>query len=102
MIHVTTTCADLETARALARAALEARLAACANILPGVVSLFHWQGRVEEDAEVQITFKTTEVCRPGLVDLIGDRHPYDLPVIAWETAETTSDCTGWLSQETAP
>ena len=45
MIHVSTTCDSLKTAQMLARAALEMRLAACANIVPGVVSLFHWQGR---------------------------------------------------------
>ena len=100
MIHVTTTCHDLDTARSLARAALARRLAACANIVPGVVSLFHWQGAVEEETEVQITFKATEATRAPLVALIGELHPYDLPVITWEEVATTSAAAEWLSGET--
>ncbi|NDK34826.1 divalent-cation tolerance protein CutA [Rhodovulum sulfidophilum] len=100
MIHVTTTCPDTDTARAIARAALGQRLAACANILPGVLSLFHWQGRIEEEAEVLLSFKTRAAHRPALVALIEERHPYDLPVIHWEDAETTPGATAWLDTET--
>ncbi|WP_305954959.1 divalent-cation tolerance protein CutA [Rhodovulum sulfidophilum] len=86
--------------RAIARDALGQRLAACANILPGVLSLFHWQGRIEEEAEVLLSFKTRAAHRPALVALIEERHPYDLPVIHWEDAETTPGATAWLDTET--
>jgi len=100
MIHVTTTCPDLDTARAIARAALAERLAACANIVPGVLSLFHWQGDISEEEEVQITFKTTEAARADLVALIEVEHPYDLPVITWESVGSTKAAEDWLSSET--
>jgi periplasmic divalent cation tolerance protein len=100
MIHVTTTCADLESARALASAAIGARLAACANITPGLVSLFHWQGQVAEEPEVQLTFKTVAACRDALVALIAAHHPYELPVITWERVETTPEVATWLDAET--
>ncbi|WP_272848071.1 divalent-cation tolerance protein CutA [Paracoccus saliphilus] len=100
MLHVTTTCPNLDSAKHLAREALRQRLAACVNILPGVVSLFHWQGDVDEETELQLTFKTTEALGPSLVKLIEEMHPYDLPVITWETVGTTEAATDWLLSET--
>ncbi|TCP62370.1 periplasmic divalent cation tolerance protein [Rhodovulum bhavnagarense] len=100
MLHLTTTCPDIDAARRLAHAALNMRLAACVNILPGVISLFHWKSGIEEADEVQITFKTTEACRADLIALIESEHPYDLPVITWEEVETTEDAAAWLGEET--
>lgn len=100
MLHVTTTCPDLATARLLAEAALSQRLAACANILPQIRSLYRWQGRIADDAEVQIVFKTTEARRAALIEVIAGLHPYDLPVITWETVGTTPAATEWLMEET--
>lgn len=100
MLHVTTTCPDLDSARAIARAALDARLAACANIQPGVISLFHWQGRIAEEAEFHLRLKTTDARRAGLVSLIEDQHPYDVPVITWDAVATTQAAADWLLAET--
>lgn len=100
MLHLTTTCPDLETARSLAADALEARLAACANITPGVLSLFHWDGAVQEEEEVQVTFKTTPARLDDLVALIEADHPYDLPVITWEEVGCTEEVDRWLTAET--
>ena len=100
MFHVSTTCPDLDTARALASAVLEARLAACANITPGVLSLFHWQGSIAEEEEVALVFKTRAAHRASLVSLLEDHHPYDLPVITWEEVGAGSDAKAWLSEET--
>ena len=66
-------------ARRLARAALTARLAACANLVPGIESHYWWQGKMESSAEVLIIFKTTRRHRPALEKLIIDKHPYDTP-----------------------
>ncbi|MEX5727538.1 periplasmic divalent cation tolerance protein [Rhodovulum iodosum] len=101
MLHLTTTCPDLDTARSLAADALAGRLAACANITPVVLSLFHWDGAVQEEQEVQVTFKTTEARRADLVALIEADHPYDLPVITWELVGTTDEAARWLATETA-
>lgn len=100
MIHVTVTCPDAETARALARAGVAARLAACAHVAPPLDSLFHWQGAVAEETETAVTFKTTGARRAALVALIVARHPYDLPVITWSAVETTPGAAAWLEAET--
>lgn len=99
MIHVSITCDSVETAERLARAALDRRLAACANIVPGVLSLFHWQGALAEDTEAALTFKTTDANRPALVALIAELHPYDLPAITWETVGTTPEAEAWCQAE---
>lgn len=71
------TAPDLKTARALARAALEARLIACANLVPRVESHYWWQGKLESSAEVLLVMKTTAPRRKALEQLILARHPYD-------------------------
>jgi periplasmic divalent cation tolerance protein len=76
---VLVTAPDLKTARALARAALEARLIACANLVPRVESHYWWQGRLERGAEVLLVLKTTRARLPALEKLVLARHPYDTP-----------------------
>ncbi|MRU16246.1 divalent-cation tolerance protein CutA [Roseovarius sp. A21] len=100
MIHVTTTCPDLETARTLASAVVKARLAACGNIIPGVRSVFHWQGHVDEEEEVSLTLKTREAHRAEVIEMLTKKHPYDLPVITWEEVASTADAEAWLREET--
>lgn len=100
MIHVTTTCPDRASAERLARAALAEHVAACVNIVPGLRSLYHWEGGIAEDDEVLVIFKTSEAARPALVAFIEAEHPYDLPVITWERLETTPDAADWLARET--
>lgn len=100
MIHVTTTCPDHDSAERLARAALSAHVTACANIIDGVRSLYHWQGEIAEDAEVMVIFKTSEAARAALVAFLEAEHPYDVPVITWEHVETTDDAAEWLARET--
>lgn len=101
MIHVSVTCPDTDCALRIARAAMAARLAACANVTPGLTSVFHWEGAVAEEAEVALSFKTTATCRADLVALIRADHPYDLPVVSWEEVETTPDVHAWLASETS-
>lgn len=100
MIHVTTTCPDAPSAERLARAALLERVAACVNIMPGLRSLYHWDGGIAEDDEVLVIFKTAETARAALVAFIEAEHPYDLPVITWEKLETTPEAAAWLDRET--
>lgn len=76
---VLVTAPDLKTARALARAALEARLIACANLVPRVESHYWWQGRIERGAEVLLVLKTTRARLAALEELVLARHPYDTP-----------------------
>ncbi len=76
---VLVTTPDLKTARALARAALEARLIACANLVPRVESHYWWQGRIEQGVEVLLVLKTTRARLAALERLVLARHPYDTP-----------------------
>lgn len=71
----------VDGAAALARALVEARVAACVNILAGVTSVYRWEGRVCEDAEKTLLIKTTAGRMAALTAAIRDRHPYDVPEI---------------------
>ena len=80
-VDVEVTCPDAASARRIARAALQGGLVACANILPGVESLFRWQGRIESEAEVLLRLKTRLGAFDALAELIMRLHPYDQPAI---------------------
>jgi periplasmic divalent cation tolerance protein len=73
------TCPDLKTARRLARVALEAKLAACANLLPSVESHYWWQGKLDNGNEVLILLKTSRRRAAALERLVLAQHPYDTP-----------------------
>ncbi|HEX4263010.1 MAG TPA: divalent-cation tolerance protein CutA [Verrucomicrobiae bacterium] len=73
------TAPDLKTARRLARAALEARLIACANLVPRIESHYWWQGKIERGNEVLLILKTMTRHLPKLEKLIVAKHPYDTP-----------------------
>ena len=76
---VLVTAPNLRTARSLAREALRARLAACANLIPNLESHYWWQGKLERSGEVLIVFKTARCHLPALEKLILAEHPYDTP-----------------------
>jgi periplasmic divalent cation tolerance protein len=76
---VLVTAPNLRTARSLARAALRARLAACANLVPGLESHYWWQGKLARSGEVLIVFKTVRRRLPALEKIILAEHPYDTP-----------------------
>lgn len=79
-LHVVlVTAPDRSTARRLARAALEAKLVACANLVPGLESHYWWQDKIETSKEVLLMFKTTARQLNALARLITDKHPYDTP-----------------------
>lgn len=76
-----TTWPDAETAAAAGRSAVEAGLAACANVLAAGVSIFMWQGEVQQAAETVMIVKTTRARVPALRDRLLELHPYDLPAM---------------------
>ena len=73
------TCPDLKTARRLAKSALQLRLVACANLVPGLESHYRWQSKLEKSSEVLILFKTSQRRIATLEKLIIQEHPYDTP-----------------------
>lgn len=76
---VLVTVPDLKTARALAKAALAAKLIACANLVPKIESHYWWQGKLESSAEILLVLKTTKSKLAALEKLILAKHPYDTP-----------------------
>ena len=76
---VLVTAPDLKTARTLARAALQARLIACANLVPKIESHYWWQGKIESGIEVLLVLKTQKSKLAALEKLVLARHPYDTP-----------------------
>ena len=76
---VLVTAPDLKMARALAKTALQARLIACANLIPKVESHYWWQGKIESDAEVLLILKTQKSKLAALEKLVLAKHPYDTP-----------------------
>jgi periplasmic divalent cation tolerance protein len=98
---VLVTAPDLKTARALARAALTARLTACANLVPKVESHYWWQGKLERGAELLLMFKTTNAKLPALERLILARHPYETPeFIALSLSAGSARYLAWISAST--
>lgn len=76
---VLVTTPDLKTARGLAKAALEAKLIACANLVPKIESHYWWQGKRESGTEVLMVLKTQKAKLAALEKLILSKHPYDTP-----------------------
>lgn len=73
------TAPDLKTARALSKAALSARLIACANLVPKIESHYRWQGKIESSREVLLILKTRKSKLAALEKLILAKHPYNTP-----------------------
>lgn len=95
------TAASLEEAQRIARHVVEQRLAAGVNILPSVLSLYHWQGAVEETTETVCIFKTVEDRFEALREAIVSLHSYDTPcVVALPISAGHEDFLRWLHVET--
>lgn len=76
---VLVTAPNLKTARLLAKAALQARLIACANLVPKLESHYRWQGKLESSTEVLLILKAPKTRLAALEKLVLARHPYDTP-----------------------
>ena len=72
---------DLETARSISEQLVTEKLAACANLVPGLESIYRWQGTVEKAAEVVGLFKTTVASYAAFQERLKSLHPYDVPEI---------------------
>lgn len=73
------TAADIEEAQVIGRAMVEARLAACANILPEMVPVFRWEGEIGEGSESVVILKTTRERVEDLIAAIEEIHSYECP-----------------------
>jgi len=74
-----TTASSADEAHRLARMLVERRLAACVNILPGIRSLYRWQGKIEDVAEAMLVIKTSRAQAGAVQAALHEAHSYDLP-----------------------
>ena len=96
---VLVTAPDLKTARALAKAALQARLIACANLVPKIESHYWWQGNIESSAEILLILKAQKSKLAALEKLILARHPYDTPeFLVLSLSAGSKKYLDWLAQ----
>ncbi len=91
------TCPDMACAKRLARALLDKKLVACVNLVPGICSLYHWQGEVEEDEEVIFLAKASSNSWEEAARLFAKLHPYDEPVfVAYDIANGLPGYLKWI------
>lgn len=96
------TCPDEASATRIARALVEERLAACVSLVPGVRSVYRWQGRVEEAGETLLLAKTTGARLDTLRERLLALHPYELPeLVVVEIDAGLPAYLRWIAAETA-
>lgn len=92
---------DEESARAVASALIAEGLVACANIFPGLVSIYRWEGAVAEAGEAGVLFKTTALLLGQASERLAQLHPYDVPaIVGWEAQQAPRATLAWLAQNT--
>jgi periplasmic divalent cation tolerance protein len=98
---VLSTCPDVGTAEGLARALLKESLAACVNIVPGLRSIYLWNGAVQSDQEVLMLIKTTAAQLAMAKARIVDLHPYEVPeVVALPVVDGHDAYLEWVAAAT--
>ena len=95
---VVVTAPSHDVADRIVTAVVEEGLAACGNIVPGVTSIYRWEGAVQRDSEVLILFKTTQTVLGQLMKRVEEIHPYDVPeVLALPVAAGLEAYTSWVA-----
>jgi periplasmic divalent cation tolerance protein len=90
-------------AHALARRLVEAHLAACVNVVPGLRSVYRWQGRVHDDPESLLVVKTTSERLPDLARALDEHHPYELPeALVLAPEQGSAAYLAWLAEAVRP
>jgi periplasmic divalent cation tolerance protein len=101
-VVVLSTVASFEDAERVARALVERRLAACVNVVPGVVSIYRWKGAVQRDSEWLLVAKTRAERLPALKEALSDLHPYDVPeAVALDIRDGLAPYLAWLDDAVA-
>ena len=98
---ILTTCPDIAVAHHIAEGLLEQKLVACVNLIPQMVSLYRWEGNVQQDQEVQLIIKTTERNIAAIESYLTSTHPYDVPEFVVLDIDNGSQAyLKWLDDET--
>ncbi|HEY8427476.1 MAG TPA: divalent-cation tolerance protein CutA [Sandaracinaceae bacterium] len=100
-ILVLCTAPDAEVGAKLARGLVEARLAACVNVVPGLRSFYVWKGEVHDEPEVQLLVKTRRSRFDALSAWIAEHHPYEVPeIVALPIEAGAKSYLDWLEEQT--
>ena len=95
------TAADPDEAERIGRTLVTERLAACANVIAGMRSVYWWEGRVQDASEAVLILKTTGERLDALIARLKALHSYDCPCIeAWPVADGNPDFLAWVARET--
>jgi periplasmic divalent cation tolerance protein len=99
-ILVLSNCGSEEEARRVARALVEARVAACVNIVAGVHSVYHWEGSIQEGSEWMLIIKSTRALFDSLAAELRRIHSYQVPeVLAIPVVDGDQDYLAWIDRE---
>ncbi|HKS32345.1 periplasmic divalent cation tolerance protein [Enterobacter sp. BIGb0383] len=97
-VVVLCTAPDEATAQDLAAKVLAEKLAACVTLLPGATSLYYWEGKLEQEYEVQMLLKTTVQHQQALLDCLKSHHPYKTPeLLVLPVTHGDNDYLSWLN-----
>jgi periplasmic divalent cation tolerance protein len=92
------TCPDEAIAQRIADALIKERLAACVSLMPGITSIYHWNGQIQSDPEVLVLIKTIEARVAALTERLRELHPYEVPeIIAVPITEGLPDYLSWIT-----
>ena len=94
-------CPDQAVAERIAEAVVSERLAACVNLVPGVTSIYRWQGEIQRDAELLLMIKTRRAVYSQLEARISELHPYQVPeIIALPIQAGSAAYLAWMADNT--
>jgi periplasmic divalent cation tolerance protein len=99
-VLVYVTCADMEEAERIGGAVVKERLAACANVIPGMKSVYFWGGKLQKDDEVVLILKTKKRLVEKLTKRVKQLHSYEVPcVMALPIVGGNPDFLEWIEKE---
>lgn len=93
---------DRDTALSIAKTIVEERLAACANILDGMTSVYRWEGEIRNDSETVLILKTVQAQMQRLTERVIELHPYDVPcVVVLPIVQGSEKFLNWVRDDLA-
>jgi len=100
MIEVVyTVCSSMDEAKSIGKALVEEKLCACVNIIPGMESIYFWQGELVEDQEIILLIKSVKGTFEVLSNRIKEMHSYDVPAIfSLESKYVGADYLKWINE----
>lgn len=101
MVYVTTK--DVAQAETIAAVLLDEKLVVCANIIPGVISYFRWEGRIDRSSEAVMILKIRQGLFPAVEERIRKLHSYEIPcIVSYDADAVSGPFKAWVMAESLP